>query len=96
MKLICFFASFFSTVSVAIDASQESFQYYESGVYSDPGCQNSMDSLDHGVLVVGYGDGYWIVKNSWGSDWGMEGYILMARDDSNMCGIATYATYSLV
>jgi len=81
---------------VGIDASQESFQYYESGVYSDPGFQNSMDALDHGVLVVGYGDGFWIVKNSWGSDWGMEGYILMARDDGNMCGIATYATYSYV
>jgi len=83
-------------VSVAIDASQDSFQYYEGGIYYEPACHNDMDDLDHGVLVVGYGDGYWLVKNSWGPSWGMEGYIMMARDSDNMCGIATYATRPVV
>jgi len=82
--------------SVAIDASQSSFQFYSSGVYSDPDCSSSQ--LDHGVLATGWGtdsssgQAYWIVKNSWGTDWGQSGWIWMARNDNNMCGIATMAT----
>jgi len=89
-------------VSVAIQANLKSFQLYSRGVYSDPDCG---DQLDHGVLVVGYGYDYknnmdyWIVKNSWGPDWGENGYIRIQRNinkKSGLCGIAIQPTIPLL
>jgi len=83
-------------VSVAIDASHNSFQLYKTGTYYEPQCSSSR--LDHGVLAIGYGSDstgdYFLVKNSWGTGWGIQGYIQMARGKSNNCGIATQAAYS--
>jgi len=80
-------------VTVAVDASHPSFEFYEGGVYYEAAC--SQNALDHEMLVVGWGTDsgkdYWLVKNSWGEDWGLKGYIMMARNRSNNCGIATAA-----
>jgi C1A family cysteine protease len=87
-------------VSVAIEADQFAFQYYSSGILTGT-CGTS---LDHGVLVVGYGtDGsseYWKVKNSWGTSWGEEGYVLICKDcdkngDEGECGIDMEPSYPI-
>lgn len=83
-------------VSVAIEADQREFQFYKSGVF-DKQCGTQ---LDHGVLAVGYGveddKKFWKVKNSWGSSWGENGYIRLARDfgpAAGQCGIAMVPSY---
>ena len=77
-------------VSVAIEADQSAFQLYKSGVFT-AACGTN---LDHGVLAVGYGSlngvDYYKVKNSWGTSWGQDGYILLQRGVSQkegQCGI---------
>jgi len=88
-------------VSVAIEADQDSFQLYTSGVFSAKCGTN----LDHGVLLVGYGtdgsDDYWKVKNSWGEEWGESGYIRLCRNcnangGKGQCGILSVASYPIV
>lgn len=91
-------------VSVAVEADQDIFQLYDRGVLQGMGQDGNPcgRSVDHGVLVVGYGttgkDGsgtpYWKVKNSWGY-WGEAGYLRIRRG-SNECGIATELTYPTV
>ncbi|WCJ32699.1 Cysteine proteinases superfamily protein [Euphorbia peplus] len=83
-------------ISVAIDASGSEFQFYSSGVFTG----SCGTELDHGVTAVGYGSSngmnYWVVKNSWGSQWGEEGYIRMQKDidaEEGLCGIAMQASY---
>ncbi|XP_078432131.1 vignain-like [Wolffia australiana] len=86
-------------VSVAIDAGGFAFQMYSSGVLSG-GCGLA---LDHAVTVVGYGEEsgskYWLVKNSWGRNWGEEGYVKIKRNvgkKEGLCGIAMQASYPLM
>ena len=76
-------------VSVSIEADQAVFQGYTGGVLNSQSCGTN---LDHGVLAVGYGtengQGYWIVKNSWGTSWGEKGYVRIARaSGKGICGI---------
>lgn len=86
----------YGPVTVAIDASEWGFAYYSHGVYVSKTCKPNYNN--HAVLVVGYGKengvDYWIIKNSWGRNWGENGYMKMARNRNNMCGIASMASYA--
>jgi len=95
------FACMGGPVSVAIEADETSFQHYAGGVLTSE-CGSS---LDHGVLLVGYGtdgsDDYWKVKNSWGEDWGESGYFRLCRNchangGNGQCGILSKASYPIV
>uniref|UniRef100_A0AC35TMD8 Origin recognition complex subunit 2 n=1 Tax=Rhabditophanes sp. KR3021 TaxID=114890 RepID=A0AC35TMD8_9BILA len=86
----------YGPVSVSIYSRLQSFQMYKSGVYYDPNCYGHV--VDHSVLITGYGvdpvyGKYWIVKNSWGTNYGDQGYIKMARERNNICGIASWAAF---
>lgn len=90
-------------VSVSIQADKSYFQLYTDGIITDSLCGTN---LDHGVLIVGYGEDpktyqkYWLVKNSWGQDWGENGYVRIARsestNDAGVCGIAMQASFPIV
>lgn len=81
-------------ISVAIDGTRPSFFLYRSGVYSDPTCSHE---VNHGVLAVGYGNlngqDFWLLKNSWGTKYGDQGYVRIARNKGNLCGVASYTCY---
>ncbi|KAH7715308.1 cysteine protease 1 [Aphelenchoides avenae] len=62
-----------------------SFQYYTGGVFDTADCTNNIVGL-HEMLIVGYTPTYWIVKNSWGTGFGVSGYVYFARG-KNLCGM---------
>lgn len=80
-------------VSIAIQANQNAFQYYSGGIIT----ANCGTEIDHGVLIVGYGTDqgvdYWTIKNSWGTSWGEDGYVRIARSSADMCGVMMYPSY---
>lgn len=85
-------------IAAGIDGAQRSFQFYKSGLYYDPKC---VTEVNHAVVIVGYGktdagEEYWICKNSWDTDWGEQGYIRMARNKKNHCGITSLARSVLI
>ncbi|KAL6656091.1 hypothetical protein ACP70R_006917 [Stipagrostis hirtigluma subsp. patula] len=85
-------------VSVAFEVI-DGFRQYKSGVYTSDHCGTTPMDVNHAVLAVGYGveNGvpYWLIKNSWGADWGDHGYFKMEMG-KNMCGVATCASYPII
>lgn len=86
-------------VSVGMDGSAIDFQLYSGGIY-DGDCSSDPDDIDHAVLIVGYSSeddvDYWIVKNSWGTDWGLDGYFYIERNtdiEYGVCAINAMASY---
>ncbi len=92
-------------VSVLIETNNNIFQFYGGGIVTS----NCLNNLDHAVLVVGYGINkngkeYFIIRNSWGNDWGKNGYILLGADKmsnkqnngTGICGILTMPTYPII
>jgi cathepsin L len=84
-------------VSVAIEADKSVFQSYKSGIITSTACGTT---LDHGVLVVGYGtdagQDYWLLKNSWGTTWGEKGFFRIARSSATgkgICGLLQEPSY---
>lgn len=82
-------------VSTYIDATSTSFQFYSSGILSVPSCSST--ALSHAMVMTGYGTNqgqdYWLLKNSWGPNWGELGYLRIVRNMANQCGVATAASY---
>lgn len=69
---------------------------YGGGIFDDSSCS---DDINHGVLVVGYGtqnnNSFWIIKNSWGTQWGEEGYLRIVRN-KKLCGLGIESIYPLI
>jgi len=85
-------------LSICVDAA--SWQFYVGGVIE----HLCYDALDHCVMITGYNDQYdwldrkvpvWNIRNSWGSDWGYDGYLYVERNE-NLCGVADEVTIPLV
>ena len=84
-------------ISVAVEADQAAWQSYRGGTVTG----NCGTNLDHGVLIVGYqttsSPNYWTVKNSWGTGWGLAGYIQIGMSSGNgICGINMEPSYPVV
>ncbi|RRT40783.1 hypothetical protein B296_00046833 [Ensete ventricosum] len=85
---------------VAVGIDSRTFQFYSGGIYDGPCAAD----LDHEVTLVGYdtdehGTAYWIAKNSWGKEWGDDGYLLIAKDvaeKEGRCGLAITAAYPVI
>ncbi|MED6155161.1 hypothetical protein PIB30_002889 [Stylosanthes scabra] len=86
-------------VAVGIDAGSQAFRFYNGGIFSSDQCGNY---LNHAVTIIGYGeegDGvgkHWLVRNSWGENWGEQGYMRLEKDVANpagACGITMHASY---
>lgn len=79
----------YGPIPVGIDSTSWHLEMYRGGILKESQCGKD---VDHAVLVVGFTPDYWIIKNSWGKQWGQEGYFYLERW-KNACGINSYASF---
>lgn len=88
----------YGPVSVAYQVASD-FRHYAGGVYSSTVCGSLPSDVNHAVLAVGFdhddasGKDYWIVKNSWGTSFGVEGGYFWMERGANMCGVSDCASF---
>lgn len=78
---------------LSVAMASDELQYYKSGIFDSTTCDPI--ELDHAIVIVGYTSDAYIVKNSWGMDWGENGYFRVARN-KNTCGIASVVTTAII
>jgi len=78
-------------IGTGLDATR--FQHYRGGIFYNKHYIYDRLHITHAVIIVGYTETYWIIKNSWGKRWGDDGYIYIARDRGNQCGITSMPLY---
>lgn len=88
-------------IASVMDGSPVSFQFYSHGIYDSKDCSSSHSRVNHAVTIIGYGvdnggKPFWLIQNSWGTDWGESGIMKLARENENQCGIANFASYPLI
>lgn len=86
--------------SIAVTIHAGGFQYYKGGIMPAAACNRTLNTLNHAVSLVGYGldkdqNKFWLVRNSWGADWGEQGYLRM-EFGKNTCGIASTSAFVTV
>ena len=82
----------FGSVYATMYGEGTNLKHYKSGIFDDPECKKE---TNHAILIVGWDDKSWIVKNSWGKNWGEDGFFRLKRGE-NMCGINTYITFPII
>jgi len=84
-----------SVAPFAICVYAEPWMDYPGGVFADPSCTHAYSDLDHCVQLVGYTADYWIVRNSWNTDWGEAGFIRISTKvaKGNLCGVMDEVNY---
>lgn len=79
----------YGPIAVGIDSTSMAMENYRGGIFRSRHCSKN---IDHAVTIVGYTKDAWIIKNSWGPNWGRDGYLYLERGQ-NACGVAEYIVY---
>ncbi|XP_053625549.1 digestive cysteine proteinase 1-like isoform X2 [Plodia interpunctella] len=81
-------------LAIALNGNPKTFIFYSKGIYDNEKCANQNTDLSHGVTLIGFGEEsgeeYWILKNSYGTKWGENGFMRIATK-SNICGVMNTA-----